>query len=73
MTFDWPVMLLGLVAVPLVVVWYRRLLRARAGRRAELAALGLVAREESARRRLGITAPAAYEAIPPELRNPLAA
>jgi Ca-activated chloride channel homolog len=50
-TFDWPVMLLGLVAVPLVVVWYRRLLRARAGRRAELAALGLVAREESARRR----------------------
>ena len=28
---------------------------------------------ESARRRLGITAPAAYEAIPPELRNPLAA
>jgi Ca-activated chloride channel family protein len=44
-------MLLGLVAVPLVVVWYRRLLRARAARRAELAALGLVAREVRPRRR----------------------
>jgi Ca-activated chloride channel family protein len=44
-------MLLGLIAVPLVVVWYRRLLRARAARRAELAALGLVAREVRPRRR----------------------
>ena len=31
-------MLLGLAAVPLVVLWYRRLVRARAARRAELAA-----------------------------------
>jgi Ca-activated chloride channel family protein len=43
MTLDWPWMLLGLAAVPLVVLRYRRLVRARAARRAELAALGLVA------------------------------
>jgi Ca-activated chloride channel family protein len=43
MTFDWPWMLLGLLALPLVVVWYRGLLRKRAARRAQLAALGLVA------------------------------
>lgn len=43
MTFRWPVMLLALVAVPLLVVAYRRLLARRAARRAELAALGLVA------------------------------
>ena len=43
MSFAWPWMLLSLAAVPLVVLWYRRLLRARAARRAELAALGLVA------------------------------
>jgi Ca-activated chloride channel homolog len=42
MSLDWPWMLLGLVAVPVVVWWYRRLLRARAARSAELAALGLV-------------------------------
>ena len=36
-------MLLALVVVPLVVLWYRRLLRDRAERRARLAALGLVA------------------------------
>jgi Ca-activated chloride channel family protein len=41
LTFVWPWMLLALVAVPLVVLWYRRLWRARAARRAELAALGL--------------------------------
>ena len=39
--FAWPWMLLALAAVPLAVLWYRRLLRARAARRAELAALGL--------------------------------
>lgn len=43
MTLDWPWMLLGLAAVPLVVRWYRRLVRARAARRVELAAVGLVA------------------------------
>ena len=43
MTFDWPWMLLGLGVVPVVVLWYRRLARARAARRAELAAVGLVA------------------------------
>ena len=40
-TFAWPWLLVALAAVPLVVVWYRRLLRTRAARRAELAALGL--------------------------------
>jgi Ca-activated chloride channel family protein len=50
-TFDWPWMLLGLAAVPLVVLWYRRLVRARAARRAQLAALGLVAPAPVGRRR----------------------
>jgi Ca-activated chloride channel family protein len=40
-TFAWPWGLLALAAVPFVVLWYRRLVRARAARRAELAALGL--------------------------------
>jgi Ca-activated chloride channel family protein len=44
-------MLLGLAAVPLVVLWYRRLVRARAARRAQLAALGLVAPAPVGRRR----------------------
>jgi Ca-activated chloride channel family protein len=43
MTLDWPWMLLGLAAVPLVVLRYRRLVQSRAARRAELAAVGLVA------------------------------
>jgi Ca-activated chloride channel family protein len=43
MTFVWPWLLFALVLVPLVVLWYRRLVRARAARRTELAALGLVA------------------------------
>lgn len=43
MTFSWPWMLLGLVAVPALVVEYRRLLRLRATRRARLATLGMVA------------------------------
>ena len=40
-TFAWPWLLVALAAVPLAVVWYRRMLRTRAARRAELAALGL--------------------------------
>ncbi|MGE3289132.1 MAG: VWA domain-containing protein [Pseudonocardia sp.] len=51
MTFIWPWMLLSLAALPLVVLWYRRLLRARVARRAELAELGLVATQAPARRR----------------------
>lgn len=43
MTVEWPWLLLGLLVVPLAVWRYRRLLRVRAARRAELAALGLVA------------------------------
>ncbi len=43
MTFAWPWMLLAVVAIPLVALWYRSLLRQRAARRAQLAALGLVA------------------------------
>ncbi|GEL23775.1 aerotolerance regulator BatA [Pseudonocardia sulfidoxydans NBRC 16205] len=43
LTFGWPWALLALVVVPLVVVWYVRQLRARAARRAALAAQGLVA------------------------------
>jgi Ca-activated chloride channel family protein len=42
MTLKWPWMLLLLGAVPLLALEYRRLLRRRAARRAELAALGLV-------------------------------
>jgi Ca-activated chloride channel family protein len=43
MTFTWPWMLLTLSAVPLLVLEYRRLSKRRAARRADLAALGLVA------------------------------
>jgi Ca-activated chloride channel family protein len=43
MTFAWPAMLLGLALVPLLVLGYRALLRQRAERRTQLAALGLVA------------------------------
>jgi Ca-activated chloride channel family protein len=42
MRFTWPWMLLGLVAVPLLVVAYRRQQHRRDQRRAELAAMGLV-------------------------------
>ncbi|MDQ1708734.1 MAG: Ca-activated chloride channel [Frankiaceae bacterium] len=42
MTFAWPWMLLSLAGVPLLVLGYQRLLRRRAARRTELAALGLV-------------------------------
>jgi Ca-activated chloride channel family protein len=53
MTLLWPWMLVGLAAVPLLVRWYRRLLRDRTARRTALAALGLAAPEVSARRRVG--------------------
>jgi Ca-activated chloride channel family protein len=43
MTFAWPWMLLFLVAVPLLLLRYRRLLATRATRRAALADLGLIA------------------------------
>jgi Ca-activated chloride channel homolog len=43
MTLQWPWALLALLAVPAIVLWYRHLARARAARRTELAALGLVA------------------------------
>jgi Ca-activated chloride channel homolog len=43
MIFVWPWMLLALIVLPLVVLWYRKLLRDRAARRARLAGLGLVA------------------------------
>jgi Ca-activated chloride channel family protein len=43
MTLKWPWMLLLLGAVPLLALEYQRLLRRRAARRSELAALGLVA------------------------------
>jgi Ca-activated chloride channel family protein len=58
MTFGWPWMLLGLLTVPAVVLWYRRLVRARAARRTELAALGLVAPAAVSRGRRRHLAPA---------------
>lgn len=51
LTFIWPWALLALVVVPLAVLWYRKLQRDRAARRAQLAALGLVAPQVSGRRR----------------------
>lgn len=42
MSFTWPWVLPTLLAVPLLMRWYRGLERRRASRRAELAALGLV-------------------------------
>jgi Ca-activated chloride channel family protein len=51
MTFAWPWLLLSLVAIPVLVAGYRRLLRRRDARRAELAALGLAAAGPSGRRR----------------------
>ncbi|HEY0813235.1 MAG TPA: VWA domain-containing protein [Pseudonocardia sp.] len=59
MIFAWPWMLLALFAVPLVVLWYRRLLRLRAERRDRLAALGLVA--------AGPAAPRWRRQLPPAL------
>ncbi len=59
MTFAWPGMLLSLGAIPLLVLGYRRLLRVRAARRSELAALGLVAAGAPPRRRTHV-APALF-------------
>ena len=42
MSLAWPWALFGLLALPLVVVAYRRLLRQQAERRADLARQGLV-------------------------------
>jgi len=50
MTFTWPWMLTALLALPLLVRWYRALARRRAERRERLAALGLVAPEAAGRR-----------------------
>ena len=44
MTLAWPWALVGLLALPLVVVAYRRLVRQQAERRTELARQGLVLR-----------------------------
>lgn len=43
MTFEWPMLLLSLLAVPVLVIAYRAQLRRRDERRAQLAAEGLVA------------------------------
>ncbi|HZG94818.1 MAG TPA: VWA domain-containing protein [Mycobacteriales bacterium] len=43
MTFDWPWALTSLLAVPLLVLFYQRLLTRRAARRSQLAAMGLIA------------------------------
>lgn len=59
MSFAWPWALLGLLAVPLLVVVHRRLLARRATRRADLAGLGLVAPPAPGRRRRHV-APVLY-------------
>lgn len=51
MSFVWPSALVGLVAVPLAVLGYARLLRRRAARVAALAAQGFVLTAAAARRR----------------------
>ncbi|WP_214404076.1 vWA domain-containing protein [Pseudonocardia lacus] len=58
MSLIWPWMLLGLLAVPPAVAWFLRLARRRAARRAELAALGLVAPSSVATDRLRHLPPA---------------
>lgn len=50
MTFAWPWALIGLLAIPLLVVGYRRLLRRQVGDRDRLAAQGLVLRGPSRER-----------------------
>lgn len=60
MTFAWPWMLLGLLLSPLFVLWYLRLARARAHRRAALAALGLVASGPAASGRRRALPPALF-------------
>ena len=51
MSFAWPWMLVALLALPALVSGYRDLLARRAGRRAELASMGLVAPAAVAGRR----------------------
>lgn len=58
MTLTWPWALLGLLALPLVLLAYRRLLRRQAARRAELALRGLVMARPTRRDRLRHLAPA---------------
>ncbi|WP_088288514.1 VWA domain-containing protein [Kineosporia sp. A_224] len=58
MTFAWPWMLVGLLAVPLLVGGYRRLLRSRDERRERLAAQGIVAPAAARGRRRRHVAPA---------------
>jgi Ca-activated chloride channel family protein len=59
MTFAWPWLLLALFLLPVFVGRYRRLLERRAGRRAELASLGLVAPDVVTSRRRHV-APALF-------------
>ncbi len=58
MTLQWPWALLGLLALPLVLAAYRRLVRGRDRRRAELAVQGLVTRSPGGRDRWRHVAPA---------------
>jgi Ca-activated chloride channel family protein len=62
MTFAWPWMLLGLVAIPALGVAYRRQLRARSRRRVELAQMGLVARSSGPADRARHVAPVLFAA-----------
>jgi Ca-activated chloride channel homolog len=55
MTFGWPWLLLSLGAIPLLWTGYRRLLRRRAARLAQLAALGFVPAGPAAGRRRHLT------------------
>ena len=59
MTFDWPWLLLSLGAIPLLWMGYRRLLRRRATRLAQLAAIGLVPAGSTVGRRTHV-APALF-------------
>ena len=58
MTLQWPWALLGLLALPLVLTAYRRLVRAQQARRAGLAAQGLVTARPGGRDRWRHLAPA---------------
>ena len=60
MSFAWPWMLVALAAVPVLAVRYRRLLRARDRRRAELAAAGLVTVAAPGRNRARHVVPALF-------------
>jgi len=77
MTFSSPWMLVALVAVPALLIGYRRMLRRQAHRRAELAALGLVAstptRPERARHVVPVLLVAALTLMILALARPVAA